>query len=152
MKIDDAAWVAGFFEGEGNISFGQRGGVKLNVQQVNREPLDKLQSIFGGSIRGPIVPKNTKAQPYFSWNLSSNDEVNSFVWKIAPWLSEGKLSKCLDMIELKINMRDYRKAFCRNGHERNEKTSYSNNQNKIICRPCVSVRKREYYLSGRKNG
>lgn len=36
MKIEDAAWTAGFFEGEGNISFGQRGGVKLNVQQVNR--------------------------------------------------------------------------------------------------------------------
>lgn len=46
-------WVAGFLEGEGSF---QRGGSRgstpvVSVMQVQREPLERLQALFGGSIR-----------------------------------------------------------------------------------------------------
>lgn len=146
MKTEDVAWAAGFFEGEGNISFGQCGGVKINVQQINKEPLDKLARLFGGVIRGPITPKNPKARPYYSWNLSLNSEVNNFVWKLSPWLSEEKLSKSLNMIEFKINMAEYRVEYCRNGHIRSEGNKFIANNGKTRCRPCIAISDKKRYL------
>lgn len=44
-------WAAGFLEGDG--SFGERsdrGAVRVRADQVNPEPLERLQEIFGGSL------------------------------------------------------------------------------------------------------
>lgn len=47
------AWAAGFLEGEGHFRAKQvgGGGATVNATQVNREPLERLQAMFGGSIR-----------------------------------------------------------------------------------------------------
>ena len=45
----DIAWAAGFLEGEG--SFGRNKGLaRVKATQVDREPLKRLQALFGGSI------------------------------------------------------------------------------------------------------
>lgn len=48
-------WAAGFIEGEGSFhkTHSQKGSKSevIEVSQVEKQPLDKLQSIFGGNIR-----------------------------------------------------------------------------------------------------
>lgn len=84
----DIAWAAGFFEGEGHIKAAQRGNCKwiaLEVAQVYREPLDKLQEIFGGKVYGPYGPYATNKQPYFQYILYGN-AVYEAVHEMLPWL------------------------------------------------------------------
>jgi hypothetical protein len=60
------AWAAGFFEGEGY--FGPKsGGIRIVVTQVQRCPLDWLQTMFGGRVHARLT---AQAKPCWSWMLS----------------------------------------------------------------------------------
>lgn len=49
-SLRDIEWAAGFIEGEG--CFGRCvGSQRMSVNQVNREPVDKLMSLFGGAAK-----------------------------------------------------------------------------------------------------
>lgn len=48
ISIKDIAWSAGFLEGEG--SFGHYGSLSVTAGQVQKEPLVRLQKLFGGSL------------------------------------------------------------------------------------------------------
>ncbi len=64
----DIAWAAGFLEGEG--SFGcPRVAPQIQAAQVNREPLERLQRIFGGAIYA-CRARSPKGRAYFMWNLN----------------------------------------------------------------------------------
>jgi hypothetical protein len=143
IKIEDAAWAAGFYEGEGNISFGQRGGVKVAIKQVNIQPLQKMKNIFGGTIYGPKY-NGKNCQDVYTWALSTYKEVNNFVWSLSPWLSEKRLIQMVDKIEYKINMRDLRSEYCRNHHIRTYH-SYLDFSGKLLCRKCRSISKKKQY-------
>lgn len=136
-KIMDYAWASGFYEGEGHIRNGYNGGTSVTIQQVNKEPLEKIQSIFGGTIYGPITPLSKNSNQYYNWSLSQYDAVNNFVWKIFPWLSEKKATQAIDCIEYKINIRDHRKEFCKNDHKRSEHGYTSSYNGKIMCSRCA---------------
>lgn len=67
------AWAAGFFDGEGNIGIAptnKAGQMRLIVGQVKKEPLEKLQSLYGGSLRVQQSRKNNWAN-YWVWQLQS---------------------------------------------------------------------------------
>src|ERR1019366_6157965 len=66
IKAIDIAWAAGFIEGEGHFSSGRKGGVIMGACQAQREPLERLQNIFGGKITGPFKFKTYK--PMYRWN------------------------------------------------------------------------------------
>ena len=53
MKTSDWAWAAGFIDGEGCLYWCKGSSPALSAAQVNREPLERLQQIFGaGAIYG----------------------------------------------------------------------------------------------------
>lgn len=58
LRSIDVAWAAGFMEGEGNFT-GAKHAASLQVSagQVQREPLERLHRLFGGSISH--VPAST---------------------------------------------------------------------------------------------
>lgn len=63
-------WAAGFFEGEGHVKCAKRGEDRwfsLEVAQVYREPLDKLQELFGGKVYGPYRPYTSQRKPYYMY-------------------------------------------------------------------------------------
>jgi len=60
----DIAWAAGFYEGEGTCNFAT-GSQHIIVNQVEREPLDKLHRIFGGTVR-PIKAHHM-SKPSWRW-------------------------------------------------------------------------------------
>lgn len=91
-KDTDIAWAAGFFEGEGHVKCAKRHNVKrtdryfsITVAQVHREPLDKLQHIFGGKVYGPYGPYATNKQPYFNYTAYGKEALDA-VSEMMPYL------------------------------------------------------------------
>lgn len=138
VAIVDAAWASGFYEGEGNVSFGARGGIRITITQVNREPLDRLQFLFGGTIYGPKNNGGPKDRPHYIWSVSSAPLVYNFAWQITPWLSELRLKSLMDKIEFKINMSDLRLEYCKNHHLRST-YGYRDRTGKQLCRRCIAI-------------
>jgi hypothetical protein len=72
MTDIDLGWAAGFYEGEGYSRARKGGGgLEVVVGQVSTEPLDKLQRLFGGSIRKDTKRQtyNPHAQPFYFWTI-----------------------------------------------------------------------------------
>jgi hypothetical protein len=68
----DIAWAAGFIEGEGY--FAPNGASsQAGVNQVQREPLDRLQAMFGGSVRVYHNDRhNERWQPQWRWAVAGS--------------------------------------------------------------------------------
>jgi len=83
MKETDVAWAAGFFEGEGSLSiyFSVNGDFngRIGASQKAREPLDKLQELFGGKVY------LRKHDGVHSWECSSKQAL-PFLRKIYPYI------------------------------------------------------------------
>lgn len=83
------AWVAGFFEGEGYVGITQHSQTKrfllsLSIRQCDKEPLQKIQSIFGGSLvihRPAVIGTRTS----YSWNVQRKHALK-FLLTIQPYL------------------------------------------------------------------
>src|SRR5437879_9281337 len=50
IRIVDIAWAAGFLEGEGSFLAQTPNNPKVTCPQVQREPLQRLQQLFGGKL------------------------------------------------------------------------------------------------------
>ncbi len=63
-------WAAGFLEGEACFSIAQRTSrcESIHASQVNKEPLEKLWYMFGGSLRMKAPRKNQ--QSYWHWQVT----------------------------------------------------------------------------------
>ena len=70
-SIEDIAWAAGFIDGDGMISFFRRSDrrqefyIQVSATNTNRDPLEKLQLMFGGSICSM-----NKEKPGSKWKAS----------------------------------------------------------------------------------
>lgn len=86
MDIKDLYWAVGFLEGEGNFNYQAKSymmksgklcnkGAKypkfaVKASQVQREPLERLQKLFNGSIYGPINKKHPNQNPQYAWQVT----------------------------------------------------------------------------------
>jgi hypothetical protein len=87
----DLAWAAGFIDGEGCVSLskakckttssGVRFVLKLVVSQKRRIALDKLQSMFGGTVRRPA------SQDVWWWTVCTQDAAE-VLRQLLPYLVE----------------------------------------------------------------
>lgn len=70
--IRDLEWAAGFIEGEGCFSTncGRQGSEQVDVAQVQQEPLERLQRLFGGRISVMRQATKTRAAPLWHWRIS----------------------------------------------------------------------------------
>ena len=73
-------WAAGFLEGEGCFTFSraprkvgayENYSMAISAAQVQREPLDRLVSYFGGSLRTYRHKNRPQDQPYWYWHVGS---------------------------------------------------------------------------------
>lgn len=67
MKMSDLHWVAGFLEGEGSFSF--KSSLALTASQVQLQPLQRLQSLFGGAIFTEKRVQKRSTQICSAWYL-----------------------------------------------------------------------------------
>ncbi|WFU42625.1 hypothetical protein QA640_09275 [Bradyrhizobium sp. CB82] len=56
IETTDLKWAAGFLEGSGSFSF--TSSLALTGSQADLWPLERLQSLFGGTIKPSGTPKN----------------------------------------------------------------------------------------------
>ena len=68
ISVNDIYWAAGFLEGEGSFYSDSVKGI-LAASQVQREPLDHLQELFGGTITLIIRKRGGKSKDIFLWKL-----------------------------------------------------------------------------------
>ena len=65
----DLHWAAGFLEGDGYFGHASTASCEVEVLQLNREPLDRLQRLFGGSVTTCAMRGMYTRQPY-RWRVS----------------------------------------------------------------------------------
>jgi hypothetical protein len=89
MKDTDAAWAAGFLDGEGTfaVTMDANGGINIRVTatQVVEAPLTKLQELFGGNIYY-IPATRPNHRDTYRWQLSKTSDVEAFLNAVAPYL------------------------------------------------------------------
>lgn len=68
---NDIAYIAGFVDGEGSISILEHlenhFGIQIQINQMDKKPLEYIQSFYGGKINHLLVPKtsfSTKTHTY----------------------------------------------------------------------------------------
>ncbi len=153
VDTKDIAWAAGFFEGDGYFCL-RKTSPSIIVAQVNREPLERLFRIFGGSIVGPYQAKNAKANPACRWQIfgapaasimmtvfcfmsrKRKDAIKRALqaWKASPgnpsvWLARG---------------------FCKNNHPLSGDNYIVSPSGHGRCRQCGIVSRRRYYQENKE--
>jgi hypothetical protein len=87
----DAAWAAGFYEGEGYCRCRHQTDVEVIVSQVDLTPLMKLQFLFDGSIKPTNSTKyNPNASQSYQWRIYGQGAI-IFIKRIAKYLSPRRL-------------------------------------------------------------
>lgn len=144
INSNDLHWAAGFIEGEGCFSFFNTcPGVV--VGQKYREPLDKLERLFGGNI---YLITNGK---HWAWNLYGAKAIG-LIFTIYPLLSRRRKRQARVVID-KWKARpggkggSHRiKTHCPKGHPyepENTIMQMSKGYNSRVCRACRDERNRE---------
>lgn len=102
MKIEDAAWLAGYIDGDGCICLGKKGGakyrqVRIVIDSADIEILDHVISIAGGSL-----VKKTKAKDHhrqcWSWRLCGMNNIVAVLSAIRPFMRCADKKARADMI------------------------------------------------------
>lgn len=86
--IREIAWAAGFIEGEGGFkALGSAHSTVVNADQVQREPLERLQHYFGGTIYEKKWASMGHARsPAFRWQICGA-RARGFMLTIYPFMS-----------------------------------------------------------------
>lgn len=93
MNEIDVAWAAGVFEGEGSFNFDSRTGQSsgVRIQMTDLDVLEKMQSLFGGTIGTAYEAKGNWKKCYY-WYLGSISADN-FVKEIYPYLMSRRKAR-----------------------------------------------------------
>ncbi|NOV24164.1 hypothetical protein E5S69_11640 [Cupriavidus necator] len=112
VTVREIAWAAGFLEGEGSFTQ-SRTCPAVTAAQVQREPLERLQAIFGGTVR-LIDRANRKPteQPHYRWDMYGSKAIAVMM---TLWLLMSPRRK--EQIEKVIN--DWKARSKRGSHHRN---------------------------------
>lgn len=138
MKTHDLYWAAGFMEGEGSF-MNQRNNISLSAVQVQREPLDRLHAMFGGSIC-KCKGRNERASDYFKWQVTGTPAAG-----LAMTLFSLMSPRRKDQIEVAVNkwrkapLANGKRTHCAQGHAFDEANTYLTLKGYRACRACRNV-------------
>lgn len=143
----DVAWAAGFLEGEACFS---KSKTTINIQcsQVQREPLERLQRIFGGKIYD--CGKN-RPKPYGTWSLYGNAAAGVMM-TVLGLMSPRRTSQivaALDFWKRPLN-RSQDRTHCPRGHEYAGDNLIFSKSGGRLCRECRNSAGRASYHSKRQ--
>jgi hypothetical protein len=135
-KIEELAWAAGLFEGEGScfVGSGQRQPVVALVT-TDRDVLERFASIIGfGSVHGYDRHPHKR---YWRWSVQSKADVLAVGALLEPWLGVRRREALRVVVALAEQMtpRDGPRSHCRRGHAFTEDNIY-HYRGKRHCRAC----------------
>src|SRR5262245_32700072 len=112
MRTVDIAWAAGFLEGEGTFQIARA--ILVSACQIQRQPLERLQELFGGAIRERLTPKG-KLIHY--WQVYSQMAA-SIMMTIYPLMSPNRQKQIRIALEnwRKRQIAQQQKTACPRGH------------------------------------
>lgn len=109
MQTDiNIAWAAGILEGEGCFlkSKDKRSNyhkVAIQVEMTDKDVVEELQRIFGGSLWESNYPSKFKAfpnaKPSWRWSVHRQQEVFDTLIKVMPYLKFRRLQKAKELFE-----------------------------------------------------
>lgn len=151
MQERDLWWLAGFFEGE--ASFSGRGSGKgcltIAVSQVQREPLERVQKLLGGTIYQYDHGKNAKPtwSKFYRWTETGKAAADLMI-EIYPLMSPKRQDKIAELLEIWTGSYgkggwQKKRTHCPKGHEYTPENTYRqpSKPNTRKCRTCA----REYF-------
>lgn len=144
------AWAAGFLEGEGYFGWRFRDNpnwspsFRITAVQVQREPLDLLQQLFGGKISPR--PARGKSQAAFTWHVSGSRALGIALTLYQFMSTKRKAQITEGLAEARVGHGN--KTKCINGHDlTDENAKWQTRDGKKIrkCRECTNRWWREWY-------
>ena len=102
------AWAAGILDGEGyfqgQVRTNPRGhrvrGIRVSVCQTHPEMLERMEELFGGSIRKRPAPKNPNHSQRWDWRTHSAAEFHRVVESVWPWLGPVKREQATEALRV----------------------------------------------------
>lgn len=144
MNLHSLHWAAGFLEGEGSF-MNQRNQVCVSAVQVQREPLERLQKLFGGKIY-KCAPKNSLHQCYFKWNTlgSRGAGVAMTLYTLLSPRRQQQVEKALAKWKSVPCRKPSTATHCPHGHAYDEANTYTYEAPTTlriyrVCRACRNV-------------
>ena len=84
----DLAWAAGFIEGEGTMDW-DRGRGRIAANQVTREPLEWLLSMFGGHIYSRMPTEGIGKKRVYNW-IATGPRARGIMFSLFSFLTERR--------------------------------------------------------------
>ncbi len=151
----EIAYAAGLFEGEGTVGpFGGKRHPRMSIHMTDREPLELIQRILGGTLRGPY-PKAGNRKPQWAWRLNGWTDIEQAYALIGEWLSPRRREQ-FERTLAEVPPMDRRgqwgwsrapkepRTHCAHGHELAGGNLYMRRSGRRDCRTCLRTRSSAY--------
>ena len=155
LRMIDLGWAAGFLEGEGWFGGGQGYcSITMGAGQKEREPLERLQKLFGGKI---ILRKGNgfNRSEIWWWTLNSLESpgVMMTLYSLMSGRRQKTIREALAVWKTKRRMRQDGAAICVNGHEITGHNAMQIPGRKYpLCRICKNEVRQRWRQRGRVAG
>ena len=100
ISLVDIAYFAGLFEGEGSVRKPNKattwGAWQIAIAMTDKEPLERVSKIFGGTVKGPYnhkAPEGKVYKPHYRWYLHGYRTVKEIYDLIKSFLSPRRISQ-----------------------------------------------------------
>lgn len=135
ITVRQIEWAAGFLEGEGCFQFSKAKNMSVTATQVQKEPLERLQSMFGGSIYG-YQPREPNKSFCYRWCAVGTRAVG-ICMTLYSLMSPKRKVEILKVIDgwRKKKVRNKFSLHCDQGHPFDEDNTYWHNGQRY-CRAC----------------
>ena len=98
MEQNNFYWFIGLFEGEGSFSMTENRASRITITSTDKDVLEKVVSILGGTIIMPTKRKEHWKQEYV-WYLD-REKSKDVTLRMLPFLSKRRQSKANEWLEL----------------------------------------------------
>jgi hypothetical protein len=138
MRTHDLYWAAGFMEGEGSF-MNQRNNVSLSAVQVQREPLNRLHALFGGTIC-ECKKQNDRCSDYFKWQVTGSKAVGLAMTLFSLMSPRRKAQIEQALMKWRVApLENGKRKVCAQGHAFDEANTYRTSKGYRACRACRNV-------------
>lgn len=121
--VEQVAWAAGLFEGEGCISFYQRDyGSKVQPQMrlgmTDRDVVERFAAIMGCGAIGMVKPGTGGSKAVFEWRIYEAEKVRELIALLLPFLGERRRARANEVIAkiADVRLHNEKKTHCPHGH------------------------------------
>jgi len=140
------AWAAGFIEGEGWFLKSPNGSAQIGAAQVQREPLERLQALFGGKLVQRNTNGHSKKKIWF-WSLTARRsiEVMMTLYVLMSPRRQGQIETALSRWKSqKRILRSHGSDVCGRGHALTADNIYVSKLGHHSCKACKRLAKTAY--------